>query len=131
MYNAPESGCSVGFGHLISSTPCDSNSWPSYVSLKGAEDLLRADIKLAEFYFFQNVDVDLNQAQYDSLISLVFNMGWSNFAEKEFVSLLETGQFDKIPDSIRYYCADVNGVVWDGLIRRRQAEAVLFEFGTY
>ena len=131
MYNAPEGDCSIGWGHRIHSGKCNSNSWPSYVSEEQAEILLRDDIAKIEFEFFRNVDANLNQCAYDSMISMAFNFGWDSFAKKEFINLLETGQFEKIPNSIRYYTADTDGTIWQGLINRRYAEARIFEFCDY
>jgi lysozyme len=133
MYNdapGPLGRCTIGWGHLISSYPCSSNSWPSYISIAQADIYLRQDIDIAEFALFK-MDINLNQWQYDSVIDLLYNLGENNFKSTGLKDLLLSGDYDKFTNAVKLTCGDSNGIVWQGLINRRNAEANLFLTGNY
>jgi lysozyme len=130
-YLAPEGLCAVGYGHLTQPVgPCTSQSWPGYVSIEGAEQFLHIDVLTAEFALFK-MDVNLSQTQLDSIVSLIFNMGEDNFKKTGIYKLLISGDFDKVPGEIKLTCGDINGTVWGGIIKRREAEALIFSDGIY
>ena len=72
------------------------------------------------------VDLELNQSQYDSLCAWVYNLGPTNFQSSTLLKVLNEGKYKEIPQQIKRW-NKAGGKVLDGLIRRRKAEALLFE----
>ena len=83
------------------------------ITLQEAEDLLAHELKTYEKYVNTYVDVPLQQNQFDSLVSWTFNLGGN-------------GVYEEVPHQMKRW-NKVSGKVSDGLIRRREAEALLFE----
>jgi lysozyme len=93
-----------------------------------AVDWLRADVRGAEAIVKRNVKVALNQAEYDALVDLVFNIGSANFDTSTLLRKLNAGDVDgAIAEFSRWNKA--GGVVLAGLVKRREAERVLFQLG--
>jgi lysozyme len=69
--------------------------------------------------------MQINQNQFDALVSFVFNLGQTTFIKSSVLRLLNANNF---PGAIiylkRYVHAD--GKKLKGLVRRREAEANLF-----
>ena len=72
------------------------------------------------------VTVPLHQCQFDALTSWCFNLGPTNLQSSTMLKILNQSIYDEIPFQLKRW-NKVNGVVNDGLIRRREAEALLFE----
>jgi GH24 family phage-related lysozyme (muramidase) len=71
------------------------------------------------------VKVDLNQAQFDALTLLVFNIGIGAFEKSTLLKVLNQGRFDAVPAQFLRWNKG-GGRVLPGLVRRRKAEAALF-----
>jgi len=72
------------------------------------------------------VTVDLNQNQFNSLVSWVFNLGPSNLKSSTMLKVINNNELDEVPSQIKRW-NKANGKVLEGLIRRREAEALLFQ----
>lgn len=72
------------------------------------------------------VTVPLHQCQFDALTSWTFNLGPTNLNESTMLKVLNQGSYEEVPYQLKRW-NKVNGQVNDGLIRRREAEALLFE----
>lgn len=131
----------VGDDGMIHSYRCVAGRWTiGYGSTKGvrsgqritkdeAENKLREDLQWCEAVVKRNVEVPLTQNQYDSLVSLIFNIGGPNFQSSTLLKRLNRGLYQEVPEQImRWNKARVSGVlqVVRGLTRRRTAEAALF-----
>ncbi|MGA9914219.1 MAG: lysozyme [Paraburkholderia sp.] len=93
-----------------------------------AVDWLRADVRGAEAVVKRDVKVALNQEEYDALVDLVFNIGSGNFDTSTLLRKLNAGDTDgAIAEFARWNKA--GGVVLAGLVKRREAERVLFQLG--
>ncbi|WP_143048293.1 lysozyme [Burkholderia sp. WP9] len=93
-----------------------------------AVDWLRADVRSAEAVVKRDVKVALNQEEYDALVDLVFNIGSGNFDTSTLLRKLNAGDTDgAIAEFARWNLA--GGKVLAGLIKRREAERVLFQLG--
>ena len=68
----------------------------------------------------------LKQNQFDALVSWTFNLGPSNLKQSTLLRVLNEGEYDQVPAQIKRW-NKAGGKVLDGLIRRREAEALLFE----
>ena len=109
----------IGYGHT-------KDVWEERLIIKSTADRLLAE-DLAEFekYLDSLVKVELNQNQFDALISWTFNLGVGNLIESTLLKKLNAGDYDAIPDEIRRW-NKAGGEVLEGLVRRREAEAALF-----
>ena len=72
------------------------------------------------------VKVDLKQNEFDALVSWVYNLGSSNLSSSTLLQKLNTKEWDDVPNQIKRW-NKAGGKVLQGLIRRREAEALLFE----
>lgn len=93
-----------------------------------AEDLLKFEIdKKALSVDSLTKSVALNQNQFDSLVSLAYNIGIGNFQKKSSVlrKLLVNPNDQTIKDSFMLW-NKAAGQVMKGLTRRREAEANIY-----
>lgn len=89
---------------------------------------LRADVAAAEAEVKRAVRVGLNQEEYDALVDFVFNIGNGNFETSTLLRKLNAGDTDgAIAEFARWNKA--GGEVLAGLVKRREAERVLFLLG--
>jgi len=96
------------------------------ISQEEADKLLLHEMDEYEGYITDNVTVDLKQNQFDSLVSWVFNLGPTNLKASTMLKVLNLGNFEGVPEQMKRW-NKANGKTLDGLIRRREAEALLFE----
>ena len=96
------------------------------ISMKEAEDLLKHEMDEYEGYVNHMVKVDLKQNEFDSLVAWVFNLGPSNFSSSTLLQKINMKDWDDVPNQIKRW-NKAGGKVLQGLIRRREAEALLFE----
>ncbi len=117
----------IGFGSLklIDGSPVQDGMT---ITPQEAEDLLAHELKEYEEYINDMVNVELNQNQFDSLVSWVFNLGPTNLKNSSLLKILNSTHVDwaDIPYQIQRW-NKVNGVPNEGLKKRRKAEALLFE----
>ena len=71
------------------------------------------------------VKVPMTQGQYDALVSLVFNIGAGNFAKSTLLKRLNAGNYKAAHDAFDSWVFAGRKKLL-GLIRRRNAEQVLF-----
>ena len=95
------------------------------ISKSRAEELLLEDIAQFEDIVDKAVSVNLSQNQYDALVSWTFNLGGGNLNSSTMLKVLNAGDYENVPEQIKRW-NKANGKVLEGLIRRREAEALLF-----
>jgi len=88
-------------------------------------DLLRGDVKEAEDAVNESVTAVLNQAQFDALVSLVFNIGAGAFKDSTLLRMLNAGQYEAAADQFQRWDR-AGGRELPGLLKRRLAEADVF-----
>ena len=91
-----------------------------------AEALLKEDLKDFEEQVSNLVKVELNQNQFDALIAWTFNLGSGNLSSSTLLKKLNNSEYDEVPEQIKRW-NKAGGKVLEGLVRRREAEALLFE----
>lgn len=92
-----------------------------------AESLLRHDLLAAEHCVNAHVRVNIDQHQFDALVSFVFNLGCGAFLSSTLLRKLNAGDYEGAHDEFHKWCHAGKRVL-RGLVDRRQAEAE--EFGT-
>lgn len=87
--------------------------------------LLMQDLKIAETSIQNCVKVDLNQNQYNALVSLVINIGITAFKESTLLKWLNAGLHSKVPIQMRRWIFS-GGQQIRGLKNRREKEIELW-----
>lgn len=84
-----------------------------------------ADTKAATLGVIRSLDVELTQNQFDALVSFAFNVGVGAEAHSTMLKLINAGKLREAAEEFGKW-NHINGVVSDGLSRRRAAERELF-----
>ena len=91
-----------------------------------AAQMLEEEMPEYEGYINNMVKINLEQCQFDALCSWVYNLGPTNLSESTLLKVLNENKYDEVPAQIRRW-NKAGGQVLEGLIKRRKAEASLFE----
>ena len=109
----------IGYGHTKDVEEGDT------ISKDQAEEMLVEELHEYENYVNEYVNVALSQNQFDALVSWVYNLGPANLKASTLLKVLNAGEYDEVPAQIKRW-NKAGGQVLDGLIRRREAESLLF-----
>ncbi len=110
----------IGYGHTLTAEEGQE------ITQEEAEELLCKDLEEFEHYINQYVEAELTQNQFDALVAWTFNLGPGNLKESTLLKRLNEGDFDDVPNQIRRW-TKAGGKELPGLVRRREAEALLFQ----
>ena len=110
----------IGYGHIKTAEE------GKVIIQEEADELLVEEIVEYEDYVKAAVTVELNQDQFDALVSWTFNLGNGNLNASTMLKVVNSGDFEGVPAQIKRW-NKAGGKVLEGLIRRREAEANLFE----
>ena len=110
----------LGYGHTAGVQEGD--VW----SEEQANEQLKIDMHIYADYINDQVTCPLSQNQFDALVSWVFNLGPTNLRNSTLLKVLNSGDYEGVPAQIKRW-NKAGGKVLEGLIRRREAEALLFE----
>ena len=109
----------IGYGHTGGVNSGD------VISEKQAEEFLRADLATAE-RALNSTRLQLNQNQFDALVSFVFNLGAGNFARSTLLRKIKSNPNDPTIRKEFERWVYAGGKVLNGLVRRRREEADLY-----
>lgn len=112
-----EGGWIIGYGHTLSARE------GATVSEADAELLLRYDLLPVEKTVNENVPVDLNQHQFDALVSFAFSVGVDRFASSDVRHCLTAGSPGEAADALMGW---PEPALPQTTLRRRAAERALF-----
>ena len=90
-----------------------------------AEQMLLTELEEYEGYIKNMVAVPLTQNQFDALVVWVYNLGPTNFKNSTLLKELNSGNYTAAGNEILRW-NKAGGEVLTGLVRRREAEAQLF-----
>jgi lysozyme len=154
MYNDNVGHCTVGIGHLVHKGNCDyptqstrkgfSEDAPYLPNLDAkttanldaekpyfqpmtneqARELLRQDLARFEAAVNNQVKVELNQHQFDALVSFAFNVGVGAFKSSTLLKVLNKGKYEQVPGEMKRWTKS-DGKVNNVLVKRRAREAEL------
>jgi len=96
------------------------------ISQEDADKLLLHEIKEYDGYVNDLVEVNLEQNQFDSLCSFCYNLGPQSLKSSTLLKVLNAKDYEGVPAQIKRW-NKAGGKVLQGLVRRREAEALLFE----
>ena len=117
----------IGVGHLIKS----GENYPDGVSItkEQALEILAKDVEHCEKSIYNNIQVPLNQNQFDALVSFGFNCGTGVYSSSGVASALKIADYEAVPSKLEPWSkARVNGTMQtvQGLLNRRKDEGRLF-----
>jgi len=109
----------IGFGHTLNVKSTD------VISLDEAEYFLRQDVEFAEKEVNKH-NLNINQNQFDALVSFVFNLGVGNFVRSTLLRKIKSNPNDPTIRKEFEKWIYAGGKVLIGLVRRRKDEAELY-----
>tara|TARA_R110002020_G_scaffold424276_2_gene633440 strand:- start:2 stop:445 length:444 start_codon:yes stop_codon:yes gene_type:complete len=119
-YRCSANVATIGYGHTKGVSDGDT------CTQEEADQMLAKDLQEFESYVDRYVQVDLTQNQRDALIAWTFNLGPTNLKSSTMLKELNTGNYEKVPSEMKRW-NKAGGKVLNGLTRRREAEALLFQ----
>jgi lysozyme len=123
-YLCPAKVVTIGYGTTrINGKPINLGT---KITVEEAERLLKEDLKAFEAAVTRHTTVELNQNQFDALVSFVYNVGEGNFRSSTLLKLLNSGNYEGASEQLLRWTR-ANGQVLPGLVRRREAEKRLFD----
>ena len=129
LYRCPAGYQTIGYGHLVRSFEHDrfaSISAHSGLSNREASAILREDVKAAERAVSRLIIVPLSHGQFDSLVDFTFNLGSGSLQSSTLRRVINRYDYDEAPHQLRRWVF-AGGIKLRGLVRRRDADAVLFQ----
>lgn len=109
----------IGYGHTHGVKKGDT------ITMEKATEYLKQDIEVFENAINSLVKVELNQNQFDALISFVFNVGIEAFKKSTMLKFINAGHYQLASGQFDRWNKQ-KGVVLEGLTVRRRAEKELF-----
>jgi len=117
----------IGYGHTDAAGPPVVKKGMR-ITDKQAEDILKADLWKVEESVSRMVKVPLNENQFATLVSFVFNVGEGAFGKSTLLKKLNKGDYTSVPAELMKW-TNANGKRVQGLANRRAAEAGLWVKG--
>ena len=109
----------IGYGHTKDVEP------GMQITKEDADEMLVEELHEYESYVNDFVTAPLSQNQYDALVSWVYNLGPANLKASTMLKVLNAGEYEEVPAQMKRW-NKAGGKVLEGLIRRREAESLLF-----
>ncbi len=117
----------IGIGHLIK--PGENFLDTIEITIEKAYELLASDVEICERAIKAHINVELNQDQFDALVSFGFNCGTGVYKTSKACKVLNAGKYEEVPKNLLQWSkARINDVlrVNKGLYNRRKSEGELF-----
>lgn len=112
----------IGYGHVV----LMGESFSTLISKHEAEQLLRQDVRSAENAVLRHIQIPLTQGQFDALVSFTFNLGAGALQRSTLRRKVNRGSHGDVPREFRRWVY-AGGKRLRGLVRRREAEACLYQ----
>lgn len=125
VYNDVAGFPTIGYGHLMKKGETFTTITESFASM-----LLRQDLATAEAIVKKYVGTPINQNQFDSLVSMAYNMGSAPFknadgSKTQLMKAIDAGDWALAAQKMKLFNR-AGGVVVAGLVSRRNDEAQNF-----
>ena len=118
-YRCSANVLTIGFGHTLNVKSTD------VIDKAQAEVFLRQDVEFAEKEVNRH-NLNINQNQFDALVSFVFNLGVGNFARSTLLRKIKSDPNDPTIRKEFERWIYAGGKVLNGLVKRRKEEADLY-----
>jgi len=114
----------IGYGHLL--LQGEAEMFKNGISEAAGEALLIKDVLLAEQAVCRLIKAPLTDGQFDALVSFTFNLGSGALQRSTLRHKVNREEHEEVPEQfMRWVWA--GGRKLKGLIRRREAEATLYQ----
>jgi lysozyme len=123
VYACPAGWPTIGYGHVVRES--ERERFSAGIDERAAEELLRRDVETAEKAVLRLIHVPLSDGQFSALVSFVFNLGAGALQRSTLRRKINRGEHETVPAEFRRWVW-AGGRKLKGLMRRREAEAVLF-----
>jgi GH24 family phage-related lysozyme (muramidase) len=123
VYICPADYPTIGYGHVVK--PQEREQFASGITPEQAETLLRQDVQTAERAVLRLITVPLTDGQFDALVSFTFNLGAGALQRSTLRRKVNRGDHANVPAELRKWVW-AGGRKLKGLVKRREAEAVLY-----
>ena len=120
VYQCPAGYFTIGYGHVVRT----SEHFSAGMDEIAAENILRADLRIAEIAVVRLIGVTLAQHQFDALVSFTYNLGAGRLQMSRLRARINRGERDVAAEFTRWVF--VRGRKLSGLVARRAAEAALY-----
>lgn len=125
-YKCPAGIPTIGFGATFYPDGKKVSMTDTPVNESQATDLLKSMLVSFEQYVDSYCRDEINQNQFDALVSFAYNLGPGNLKASTLLKKVNVNPNDvTIRDEFMKWCRS-NGAILKGLQRRRQAEADLY-----
>ena len=118
-YKCPAGVWTIGYGHTAGVFAGQK------ISEKQADEFFDKDIKQFEDAVNSLVKVPLKQGQFDALVSFVYNVGKTAFANSTLLRMLNSGNYSGAGEQFNRWVF-AGGKKLQGLVKRREEEKELF-----
>ena len=148
-YDLGDGAYTIGYGHAIFSNPRRGDNGGKYkflpkynritpgrttITKEQAEILLNDDIQIAteslnkilNDWEEQGIKPKITQGMYNSMISLIFNMGITNFRKSDFIQLVKQNKLEEAREEIKNISSNLFRK-YPGLKIRRENEYEIFK----
>ena len=114
----------IGYGHLIRKG--EHKMFENGISAEAGEALLIKDVQMAERAVLRLIKVPLTDNQFNALVSFTFNLGSGALQRSTLRRKVNREEHEEVPaEFLKWVWA--GGRKLKGLIRRREAEATLYQ----
>jgi len=111
----------IGIGHLVKS----GEDWSQGITKDQAREVLAKDLLSAERAVLRLTKVPLSDGQFDALVSFVFNLGSGCYQRSLLRQRVNREEHLDASNTFWMY-RRANGKIMKGLVRRREAERILY-----
>ena len=118
-YKCPAGVWTIGHGHTAGVV------MGQKITEKQADEFFDKDIKQFEDAVNSLVKVPLKQGQFDALVSFVYNVGKTAFANSTLLKMLNSGNYSGAGEQLNRWVFAGNKKL-QGLVKRREEEKELF-----
>lgn len=118
-YKCPSNIWTIGYGHTKNVVK------GMHITGKQAESFLKDDLKVFEEAVNSYVKVELNQNQFDALVSFSFNCGTGSLKKSTLLKKLNNKNYEEAANEFLRWNKS-NGIMLEGLVKRRKEERELF-----
>ena len=128
IYICPGGWPTIGYGHVVRDD--ERERFADGIDEAAAEELLRRDVEGAERAVLRFIRVPLADGPFDALVSFAFNLGSGALQRSTLRRKVNREEHGGVPAEFRRWVW-AGGRKLRGLIRRREAEAVLYAGGRH
>lgn len=118
-YKCPAGKYTIGYGHTANV------KYGDIITVEKAEELLKKDVSFISRELNQVIKIELNQHQFDALVSFTFNVGIGAFTTSTLLKKINSNNLKEVPTQLLRWVY-VGKKITKGLVNRRKAEAELF-----